>query len=304
VSADDRRAGASNYLTPLVDLATGALRHRYHGRRGVLATQHQKLSLIGPALHDAVGLNVDDIAVDTDSLGTFTGDVTRTGTPWDTAVAKARLGMQVAGCPIGLASEGSIGSHAEAPFVIRSVELVVLVDDELNVVVGEAETGYDIVAVADDVAVGDAIDHLLVRARFPEHALTVRPATGPTHPIFKGINTFRALDQAIRECASVSSDQRAHVETDLRAHQCPTRRPVIARAAHRLAARLAACCPDCNTPGWGITQLEFGVPCGYCGRSVHLPRADVLGCAACSATRTVPREQTFADPARCDWCNP
>lgn len=301
MSADERRTGA-NSRTPPADVASGA--HRYHGQRGILATKHHKLSLIGPALHAAVGLNVADIAVDTDTLGTFTGDITRTGTPWDTAVAKARLGMRAAGCPIGLASEGSIGPHPDAPFVIRSVELVVLVDDELAVVVGEAETGYDIIAVAADVAVGDTIDDLLVRARFPEHALTVRPATGPTHPIFKGIHTLRALDQAISECATVSSDQRAHLETDLRAHQCPTRRPVIARAAERLAARLAACCPECNTPGWGITRLEFGVPCEYCRRSVHIPRADVLGCAACPATRTVPRVQTFADPARCDWCNP
>lgn len=299
--AGDVRAG-SNSKIPLAAVARGAT--RYQGQRGVLATRHHKLSLIGPALHAAVGLTVDDIAVDTDSLGTFTGDVIRTGTPWDTAVAKARLGMQAAGCQIGIASEGSIGAHPEAPFVIRSVELVVLVDDELGIVVGETETGYDIVAVADDVAVGDTINDLLVRARFPEHAMTVRPATGPTDPIFKGIRTLSALDQAIRECAKVSSDQRAHVETDLRAHQCPTRRPIIARAAEHLAARLAACCPECNAPGWGIVRLEFGVPCEYCRRRVHIPRADVLGCAACPATRTVPREQTVADPAQCASCNP
>ncbi len=280
------------------------LPHPYSARRAVLSTKHDKLPLVAPPLALHVGLIVDTFAVDTDQLGTFTGDISRTGSPWDTAVAKARLGMRGIDCTIGIASEGSIGPHPSAPFINASVELVVLVDDELGIVIGEAETGFDIFTVSADVAVDDDIGDLLERGRFPAHAMTIRPGDGSVHPIYKGIRTRRELGQAIRECAAASLNGRARVETDLRAHQCPTRRPIIARAAERLAMRLASCCPECNAPGWGTVRFEYGLPCGHCDREVSIARADVFGCATCPATRTVQCGPVVADPGCCDWCNP
>ena len=278
--------------------------HCYQGQHAVLATMHDKGPLVAPARRAGDGLIVQTIAVDTDVLGTFSGDVVRMASPWDTAVAKARLGMHAADRPIGLASEGSIGPDAAMPVVICSVELVVLVDDQRGIVVGEAERGFDIVTVAADVVPGEDVGDVLRRGRFPEHAMTVRPASGISEPIFKGIVTVEELDRAIRSCAMESSDGRALVETDLRAHQCPSRRPIIARAAGRLAARLAVCCSKCGTPGWGVIRVEFGLPCTSCGHDVHAPREDVMGCASCPATRTVLRAETAADPRHCEWCNP
>ncbi len=278
--------------------------HPYHAHRAVLSTKHDKLPLVEPSLALHVGLIVDTIPVDTDQLGTFTGDIARSESAWDTAIAKARLGMRAARCSIGLASEGSIGPHPNAPFINVAVELVVLVDDELGIIVGETETSLDITAVSADISPDDDIDDLLRRGQFPAHAMTVRPAAGATQPIYKGIRTRHELTLAVGECAAVSSNKRARVETDLRAHQCPTRRPIIARAAERLALRLASCCPQCDTPGWGTIRLEFGLPCEHCGRRVPVPRADIFGCARCPAILTVDREQTMADPARCEWCNP
>ena len=275
-------------------------RHPYHGRTAVLATMHDKLPLIAPAMLAAIGLDVHDVPVDTDQLGTFTGDVARPGTLWATAVAKARLGMDASRTRLGLASEGSIGPPPGLAFVIAAVELVVLVDDELDIVIGETETGFDIVTVSADIALDDNIEILLQHGRFPAHAMTVRPAVGVLQPIYKGIRTRRELARAIGECAAVSSNLHARVETDLRAHRCPTRRPIIARAAERLAA----CCPECTTPGWGIVRLELGLPCALCGRCVPVPRADVFGCARCPAASTVDRDRAVADPADCEWCNP
>ena len=173
--------------------------HRYLARRAVLSTKHDKLPLVAPPLTRRVGMTVDTVLVDTDQLGTFTGDIARGRSAWETAVAKARLGMQAARCPIGIASEGSMS-----------------------------------------------------------------------------------------ECAAVSSNRTARVETDLRAHCCPSRRPIIARATERLAMRLASCCPECNTPGWGIIRFEYGLPCQLCSREVPDPRADVFGCATCPAAKPGP----------------
>ena len=47
--------------------------------------------------------------VDTDRLGTFTGEVERPGPPRETALMKARLGQRATGLPRALASEGVFG---------------------------------------------------------------------------------------------------------------------------------------------------------------------------------------------------
>ena len=306
VSIDpDVAATAGEAAAPQDESGRVERRHPYSQRTAVLATMHDKGRLIAPALRTTIGLEVRDVAVDTDQLGTFSGDVARTGTPWETAVAKARLGMHATGSRLGLASEGSIGPPPGFPFGVVTVELVVLVDEELDIVVGESSVGYDLITLTANVLPGDDIEALLERGGFPEHGMIVRPATGPATPLQKGIHERKVLDDAIRECAIASPDGRAHVETDLRAHHCPSRRPIIAAAAQRLGERLATCCPTCATPGWGIVRVELGVPCQLCGRAVHLPNADVYGCVACEVGQTVHRPiSDGADPGRCQWCNP
>ena len=285
------------------NVSRDCLSTRYQGHRAVLSTKHDKLSLVAPPFRLHVGMMVEVVEVDTDQLGTFTGDIARGRSAWDTAVAKARLGMRAAHSPIGIASEGSIGPHPDGPFINYAVELVVVVDDELGIALGETETSFEIMAVAADVTVDDDIEELFRRGRFPSHAMAVRPADGSTKAIYKGIHSRPELIKAVAECVAVSSNRQARVETDLRAHCCPSRRPIIARAAERLALRLASCCPQCDTPGWGIVRIECGLPCEMCGTLVTNPRADVFGCAACSATVTVDRAQTVADPVHCDWCD-
>ena len=71
---------------------------------------HRKEEAIAPALMSALGLLVEPTAgLDTDQLGTFSGEIPRSGTMLEVAVRKARLGMSVMGLPLGLASEGTFG---------------------------------------------------------------------------------------------------------------------------------------------------------------------------------------------------
>ncbi len=67
--------------------------HPYRGKPVVLATKHDKQRVIAPALTPSPGLQVRLAGVDTDALGTFTGEIARPGTPRETALAKARLGI-------------------------------------------------------------------------------------------------------------------------------------------------------------------------------------------------------------------
>ena len=280
--------------------------HPYTGLVAVLATKHGKLPLIAPPLEEAVGLRVEVVTVDTDSLGTFTGDIPRQGPPLETAIAKARLGMSATGHAIGLASEGSIGPDPAMPFVTADREIVVLVDDDNGIVVWEGHSSWDVVAAATSVGAGDGLGTFLSGAGFPDHQLIVRPNIGAVHPIHKGISSIEKLTAAIAECAGVANDGLARVETDMRAHACPSRRAVIAAAAERLAGRIAARCPACGAPGWGRIDVLLGVPCAWCGTEVTRPRAEVDGCPACEhrETRPVVSPEDRADPGECSNCNP
>ncbi len=284
----------------------GQAEHPYTGLVAVLATKHEKLPLVGPPLADAVGLRVEAVEVDTDALGTFTGDIPRHGSPLDTAVAKARLGMSAAGLHLGLASEGSIGPDPATPLAVADREIVVLVDDDSGIVIWESHSSWDVVAAATNVSPGDDLGPFLFEARFPDHQLIVRPSTGALHPIYKGISSIGQLTAAVAECAAVATDNLALVETDLRAHACPSRRAVIAAAAERLADRIAARCPSCGAPGWGRIDILLGVPCARCGTEVARPRAEIDGCPACvhRDTRPVVSPEERADPGACPRCNP
>ena len=87
----------------------------YAARTIAFATMHGKERLARDAFHETLGAEVVAVGgLDTDQFGTFTGDITRTLAPKAAALAKARLGMQLAQTPYGLASEGSFSSPIQA----------------------------------------------------------------------------------------------------------------------------------------------------------------------------------------------
>lgn len=268
-----------------------------------LATRHDKLPLIGPSMTAILGVDVRGSDVDTDSLGTFTGEIERVGTMFDVAVAKARLGMSKEGLSIGLASEGSIAPPPGVPWMVRDLELVVFVDDERNLAIGELASSYDIVTVSEVVTPFDDLHELATRADFPRHALIVRPSVRTDGFVVKGIRSWDELGRSVAEAARKSADGRVHVETDLRAHMCPSRRPTIEEAARKLALRMARTCARCECPGWGMMRFEAGAECTDCGAETPVIRSEVSGCASCGHEESVVITPTV-DPSRCEWCNP
>jgi hypothetical protein len=274
----------------------------------VLTTMHGKEAVVAPVLRERLGLAVVTAsAVDTDALGTFSGEVPRTGTMLEAAIAKARLGMAQSGLAIGMASEGSYGPHPHVPFMAGGIELMVLVDDTRGIVVSEH--------LVEDAPVFDhafartsgELGPLLERVGFPHHALIVRPAMdAPTHTVYKGLRRNGDLEAAVSACASLSGDGRALVQTDMRAHMNPTRMDSIRRLASALADRLARPCPACSAPGYGQVDVESGLPCEDCGGPSIMIRHRVFGCVSCGHRQKLPRADglTHADPGHCPQCNP
>ncbi len=274
----------------------------FAGRTAAVATKHGKEAVLRAAL-EPVGLAVVVADVDTDRFGTFTGEVPRKGSPHEGAERKARAAIAASGHDVGIGSEGSFGPHPSAPFVTADVEVLVLVDARVGMVVAEEAMSLATAAAGRPVVPGEELAPWLERVGFPSQALICRPADASPRCITKGIVDRSALEQAVARAAGASRDGRAVVETDLRAHLCPTRRAVIAAAGDRLAARLARRCPVCSTPGFGQVGVELGRPCGRCGVATSEVMATVMGCGACRQTR---REAVGgpADPSCCPWCNP
>lgn len=286
----------------------------YRGRTAVLTTKHGKHSSVAPPLEEVLGLTVTVAEADTDVLGTFTGEIPRTRPPQDTAVTKARLGMDATGCPLGVATEGSFVAHPDAPWITVHTELVVLVDDTRPdpdgqpLIVVERATTLDTNAqrhtVTTDQLDQTGLDHALNAIGFPDAGVIIRCSGSTTDElIVKGICDRHRLDVALDRLRQESSAE-ITIEADLRAHHNPRRREVITRAARGLATRLATSCPACATPGYGHLHTQPGLPCGECRTPTSQTAASVHGCARCPHREHRPVERTSASPAHCPVCNP
>ncbi|MGF1454290.1 MAG: DUF6671 family protein [Alphaproteobacteria bacterium] len=280
--------------------------HPYRGARAALATMHGKDAAIGPPLVERLGLVIFvPEKMDTDRLGTFSGDVERPGSLVETGIAKARMGLVATGTSLGLASEGSYGPHPQMPFLPAGFEVLVLIDTQRNLTLVERLMEPACVFAHETVTPETDLSDFLNRCHFPDHGLIVRAETLPG-PVVKGIQDPAVLSDAIAAVCRASSQGTALVQTDMRAHMNPTRMKTLRRLAHRLADRLACLCPRCGAPGFGLMDVERGLPCGLCGAPTRVVRLEIHRCSACDATqRCVPADTPAkADPAQCNLCNP
>ncbi len=282
--------------------------HPYQGRKASLATQHKKEQVIGPPLRAAVGLELsvpDDL--DTDLLGTFSGEVNRQGTPREVALRKARWGTRASGLTLGLASEGSFGPHPQLMFVPADHELLVFIDEERNIEVVEQILSLQTNYAHHEAKNIEDLQAFLAGVQFPSHGLVVRPNSG-LQPglLFKGITDLPALEDALNRCAPASEDGLAQVETDMRAHMNPSRQRVLQELAVNLGHRLASLCPQCRNPGWGLVDVIKGLPCEQCGAETDLVKMEVHGCPRCQYRESYPRSDGLrvASPGSCPLCNP
>lgn len=275
------------------------------GRRIALLTQHGKEKLIAPVLEPAIGCLIERVdGFDTDQLGTFTREIPRAGTQIEAARKKARIGMELAGLPLGLASEGAFGPDPMLGMLPWNVEVLIFIDDERGLeVVGVAQGGSNHAhrLVADWPAAVDFARH----AGFPRHHLIVRPKSEGDPRLRKGIVDWAELEAAFTWAQAQADNDQVLLETDLRAHANPTRQGTIRQAAEDLAAKLRSNCPACGAPGFWIVDRVTGLPCSACGAPTRETRADILGCVKCEHRLTRPcTEPLAADPGRCDYCNP
>jgi ribosomal protein L37AE/L43A len=279
--------------------------HPYSNQTIVLTTKHEKHSLIAPILEAELNLKVVLHEADTDQLGTFTGEMERTLPPRDAAIEKAKLGMRELGASLGIASEGSIGPDPLMPFTRSDIEYIALVDLERGIEIVERFRSFEIIAGEIVTEPGSDISSFLTSVDFPNHKLIAQPNGARGKHSIKGLANQSELEKAIEDQAAISSDGKAFLQSDLRAHCSPSRQQNIIQATRLLAKRVSALCPSCGTPGFGVTRYEQGLECSECGELVsNALKFEILGCAKCSFEEAGPQLADYADPSTCDGCNP
>lgn len=279
--------------------------HPYYGKRALLTSKHQKLSLFQEPFIERLNLAIDELDLDTDILGTFSGEIERVAPPLQTAIRKAELGLDASGLTLGIASEGSIGADPNIPWIHCDYEIAVFLDRERDLVISESYKSHEIIAATITARAGDDLTDFLVKADFPNHGVIVRSLSSDTTQSRKGIHDHSTLREAITSLVAVSPTNQVVIESDFRALHSPSRQRNIAHVAALLASKVATSCPECATPGWGAIDFLKGVECSECGDvNPNAIRGELLGCYKCTYQTPGKIIRQYLDPAQCVFCNP
>ena len=277
----------------------------YSGVELVLLTRHGKERVISPILESVLGCRVrHESGYDTDRLGTFTGEISRSGTQLEAARKKARIGMELTGLPRGLASEGAFGPDPFTGLFSWNVELIVFIDAERDLELVGINQGK---ACFEHLLCGDwaAVESFARGVSFPEQQLVMRPGGQDDPRLCKGIASWSALKAAYTFARNQFADGQVFIETDCRAHANPTRMTNIRLAAQNLAHKIGSHCPACDTIGYWPAERVPGLACEACGLPTRQLCAEIWSCLKCGYRERRPVTGTIsADPAHCEYCNP
>lgn len=279
-------------------------RSYFAGKSLLVATRHGKEKVLGPLFSEKLGVHCLEVPpIDTDRLGTFSGETERPGDMLETAELKAALGYEACAADLVLVSEGSFGPHPAIPFVASDLELLYLIESETGRFWRTDYLSTDTNFAARTIENLRDLREFAGEVGFPEHAIILKAGQHDFSALFKGLQTHYDLEKAAKSLwADFGS---VWAETDMRAHLNPTRMNVLAKAAAKMIVRLEAACPHCQLPGFAGGSLVAGLPCAWCQRPSRLPLYEQTICSFCGHSEKHMHPQgAMADPANCDYCNP
>lgn len=271
----------------------------------VVATMHGKEHILRPVFQSHLGWETAVASgINTDVLGTFTGEIPRPGGPLEALRAKCRQALEHTPYRKVVASEGSFGPHPSAFF---------LPSDDEWLLYWDAEEDYEVVVryLTSETNWSQCQVKTLAEARdwlggvhFPSHAVVVRSPEPKNKILIKGILDATQFEESVERCLGKWS--RVQLETDMRAHLNPTRQRAIQSAALRLVERLQSTCSECQSPGFGAVRATSGLPCSACGFPTESTLFWELSCVRCSHStiRYNPHGKVKENPQFCGMCNP
>lgn len=281
------------------------VRELFKGRTLVIATKHGKEQVLKPLFEEAFEMTcILADGLDTDVLGTFTGEVERTLDPLQTARRKCELAMELTGADLALASEGSFGAHPSAFFLPANEEWLFFYDRKNQLEIHARHLSTETNFSGEEIGSLEALEAFAEKAIFPNHALILRNQKDSFLEIHKGIteqSLLLELGQQLLKTYGV-----LYAETDMRAHFNPSRMKVIGKAAQLLLEKICSCCPSCSLPGFAVVSSQPGLPCSWCGTPTRSTLSQTKSCTHCGHSEELvhPFGKTTEDPMYCDRCNP
>ena len=277
----------------------------FEGRTLIIATKHQKESVIAPILESELGVNcIISDELDTDLLGTFSGEIERKLSPLETARKKCFTAMELAKCDLAIASEGSFGMHPSLFFAQADDEILVFIDKKNNLEIKARELSTTTNFNAASIQNKEELEKFKEKTLFPSHGLIARKNKDDFSKTYKGIVKDNELEDLFNYYTKNFGS--IYLETDMRAMYNPTRMKVIENATRKLLLKIKSLCPDCKTPGFDIDEVVTGLPCSSCKFPTQSTLIHRYVCQKCNFTKDekFPNGKTTEDPMFCDFCNP
>lgn len=269
-----------------------------------IVTKHGKELVISELLEKELNCKVELIkGIDTDQLGTFSGEIERKDLPFETIQKKCNIGHEK-GFDLVLASEGSFGFHPSSPFSTVNEELILLSDLKNNVLFLDRSISSETNATYDKIDSLEALKISCQKIGFPSHGVILEFKKDEKKIFFKELKNFEEIIQVFE--TNTKDGFSCFIHSDMRAHRNPTRRKVILSATQNLIQQLKSLCPKCDFPGFIKNDHEYGLPCSNCLKPTKSIRKTFIQCKKCSYCETVdyPTNKFFEDPQFCDYCNP
>lgn len=277
----------------------------FEGRTLAIASMHQKEQVLQPVLQEGLKVTVTVAdGLNTDMLGTFTGEVARIADPLTTARKKCELAMELTGCDLAIASEGSFGAHPSAFFLPANEEWLLLLDQKNGLEIHARHLSTATNFSGQDFSSLEELEAFASKVGFPSHGLILKRTKDELEGIVKGITDPDQLRTAALQL--LETHGAGYVETDMRAMFNPSRMQVIGETAQLLLKKLNSFCPSCQLPGFAVTAAEPGLPCSLCGTPSSAALAHLLVCSHCQHQEKVnfPQGKKVEDPQYCQVCNP
>ena len=269
-------------------------------KRIVIATKHQKQQVIQPLFLELFKCSFISSDIDTDLLGTFSGEIERKFSPYETALEKCRIAFKDTDADFAIASEGSFGPHPTLFFVPADEEFLLFMSRDEKLIIWvrhiSTETNYNQI----DNPTEQELKDFLISIQFPSHKVIFKGEK----KIEKGIENINILNQLVSYARQ--NNQTFRIETDMRAHCNPSRMKVIEETTHKLLEKINSNCPSCELPGFSVKEAVKGLPCSQCGLPTQSTLKHIKVCQHCNHQEEIffPRGIKEEDPTYCSFCNP
>jgi hypothetical protein len=269
-------------------------------KRIVVASKHQKERVIYPLFLEFYKCTFLSVEIDTDLLGTFSGEIERTLSPYETAIEKCRMSFKTKDADFSIASEGSFGPHPSLFFVPADEEFLLFMSRDEQLIIWAKHISTETNFNKTEKPNIEQLSDFLEKIQFPSHKVIFKSNS----KIEKGIDDLDVLNQLIQE--SKLHNKPFSIETDMRAHCNPTRMKVIEETTKKLLEKLNSFCPSCETPGFSVQEVVKGLPCAQCGMKTESTLKHIKICTSCNYKEDIfyPRGIEAEDPMYCPFCNP